>query len=258
MEETIKKISKLKNLWKKTNNEAGVNITDEELNIIEQIGNFFSAGSFYYYIFNYETQVLEYISKGAETVYEMPLKSMNLERLLERTHPEDLTKMIAKEEVVTDFYFNKISPHQVLDYKVVYLNRIVSTKGVLKTLLHQTKVIKVDENGRVHKVLGVHTDITHLNTPIDHKVSFISSRYQSYYSVSTEGLELENQENSLFSKRELEIIIHVSNGFTFTEIAELLFLAPETVKTHKKNILKKAGAKNMAHLITFCIREGII
>ncbi|MFO7674052.1 MAG: LuxR C-terminal-related transcriptional regulator, partial [Lutibacter sp.] len=62
----------------------------------------------------------------------------------------------------------------------------------------------------------------------------------------------------LFTKREIEIIIQLAQGENFKEIAALLFVSPYTIKTHRKNILKKSGCKNTAELIAKCIHEGII
>lgn len=106
------------------------------------------------------------------------------------------------------------------------------------------------------KVIGVHTDISYLATPIDHNVSFISYKYPSYYSISSEKVKL--NEKQLYTKREIEVIELISNGNSAKEISELLFISEHTVQTHKKNILKKANAKNTVHLVTMCIREGII
>lgn len=51
------------------------------------------------------------------------------------------------------------------------------------------------------------------------------------------------------SVREIEIIGLLMQGLTNNEIAEKLFIGYETVKSHRKNILVKTGAKNTAALI---------
>ena len=53
------------------------------------------------------------------------------------------------------------------------------------------------------------------------------------------------------SIREIEILGLVMQGFTNNEIAEKLFISYETVKSHRKNILDKTGAKNTAALINY-------
>lgn len=49
--------------------------------------------------------------------------------------------------------------------------------------------------------------------------------------------------------REIEILGLIMQGLTNNEIAAKLFISYETVKSHRKNILEKSGAKNTAALI---------
>jgi LuxR family transcriptional regulator of csgAB operon len=46
------------------------------------------------------------------------------------------------------------------------------------------------------------------------------------------------------TKRENEVLIMVAKGMTRDEIANQLFLSPETIKMHTKNLYKKLNAKN--------------
>lgn len=203
---------------------------------------------------------MEYVSENVENVLGIPVESFSLDAMLGTYHPEDLSAMQDKEQRAAHFLFNEIRPDQIVDYKVVYLNRIISRTGEEKNILHQAKAIKVSEKGKIHKVVGVHTDISYLNVPIDHKMSFISSKYPSYLSVSTDNRDAikQSKKETPFSDRESEIIKLISKGLTLAEIANALFISPLTVKTHKRNILKKAKVKNTVHLITNCIRDGII
>ncbi|WP_303316906.1 response regulator transcription factor [Flavivirga abyssicola] len=66
------------------------------------------------------------------------------------------------------------------------------------------------------------------------------------------------------SKREREIADLLSQGLTQKEIAKQLFISNRTVESHIKNLTKKIGAKNTAHLVTIYTkyingnREGYI
>lgn len=51
------------------------------------------------------------------------------------------------------------------------------------------------------------------------------------------------------SNREKEVLAHVAEGYTTKEIASLLSIDPETVKTYRSNLLLKLDAKNVATLI---------
>lgn len=51
------------------------------------------------------------------------------------------------------------------------------------------------------------------------------------------------------TKREVDIIQLILNQFESSEIAEKLFLSPLTVKTHRKNIFRKLGVRNLTGLV---------
>ena len=61
-------------------------------------------------------------------------------------------------------------------------------------------------------------------------------------------IEIENQKLSL---REIEILGLIMQGFTNNAIARKLFISYETVRSHRKHILQKTGAKNTAALINY-------
>lgn len=61
-------------------------------------------------------------------------------------------------------------------------------------------------------------------------------------------VEINHQKLTL---REIEVLGLIMQGLTNNEIAEKLFVSFETVKSHRKNILSKTGAKNTAALINY-------
>jgi DNA-binding NarL/FixJ family response regulator len=64
--------------------------------------------------------------------------------------------------------------------------------------------------------------------------------------------------NFKLSNREIEVISALSEGLTSDQIAEKLFISEHTVKTHRKNILKKLGINNTGALIQYAIKNHII
>jgi len=47
----------------------------------------------------------------------------------------------------------------------------------------------------------------------------------------------------MFTKREKQILSLVAKGYTSQAIADSLFISLETVKTHRKNIIRKATSE---------------
>lgn len=255
-------VNNLMNVWKSNNTILKPIEKKVAIDFVEQIASLFSAGDYYYLIMNFETYTMEYVSDGAKSVLGIDPKTFSLEQFLKLLHPEDLQKIHEKEQMSLDFKLNKIPKEDITNYKTVYLLRVRSKNGTYKTILHQAKALSISDDGKVFQVLSIHTDITHLNVPIDHKISFIScdSNKPSFYAIDTDKNSsiVKNTFDLSFTKREIQILNEISKGKSFREIAAILYVSPHTINTHKKNILRKSNCNNTAELITKCIREGII
>lgn len=61
-----------------------------------------------------------------------------------------------------------------------------------------------------------------------------------------------------FSKREIEVLSLIADGFTNQEISDKLFTSKRTVEGHRQNMIDKTKARNTASLIRLAILNGII
>jgi DNA-binding CsgD family transcriptional regulator len=253
-------LEKLLNVWEARNKILKPVKKELYLELIEQVAHLFAAGSFYYFIFNFHSKEIEVVHEGTKAVLGLDPKELTLGKLTDIMLEEDQAKIHEKEMTAGNFLFNTIPPEDIPLYKVVYLIRLQHADGTYKTILHQSKTIVSTEDGKIQQVLVIHTDVTYLNIPFDHKVSFISNKRPSYYALKTgfDFIPIEENCSKHLSQREKEIVKKLSEGKNFNEIAASLFLSPHTINTHKRNILKKVGCKNTTELVARCIREGII
>lgn len=60
------------------------------------------------------------------------------------------------------------------------------------------------------------------------------------------------------TKRELEILKYMVDGYKDRQISEALFISINTVRSHIKNIYKKLGVGSKAEAVAKAVREGII
>lgn len=70
------------------------------------------------------------------------------------------------------------------------------------------------------------------------------------------GSGSESAEETLTS-REREILQLIAEAKRSKEIAELLHISLKTVYTHRRNIMEKLGAKNLADLTRYALKEGL-
>ena len=86
----------------------------------------------------------------------------------------------------------------------------------------------------------------------------VMSGKQYYDRIGTFNSDEEEVTQYKLSERELEIIKLMSEGMTSSEIAEKLFLSDHTVKTHRKNILRKLNVNNSSQAVQFCLNNQLI
>jgi DNA-binding NarL/FixJ family response regulator len=68
----------------------------------------------------------------------------------------------------------------------------------------------------------------------------------------------QSQPNELITDRETEILKLIAAGFSNKEIGDQLFISHRTVDTHRTNLMKKLDVNNIAGLISYAIRNGIV
>lgn len=62
----------------------------------------------------------------------------------------------------------------------------------------------------------------------------------------------------LLTRRELTVIKLIAEGNSYSDIARQLYIQPDTVNSHRKNILRKLGVKNIAMLVCFAKETGLV
>ncbi len=60
------------------------------------------------------------------------------------------------------------------------------------------------------------------------------------------------------SKRELEVLSLIAEGYTNLEIADKLFTSKRTIEGHRQNLIDKTGSRNTAALVRYAILSGLI
>jgi DNA-binding NarL/FixJ family response regulator len=60
------------------------------------------------------------------------------------------------------------------------------------------------------------------------------------------------------TQREKEILKLLAEGYTNSEIADMLFISVKTVEKHRSNLMAKLDLHNVAHLTTLAIEKGLV
>ena len=225
------------------------------------LSKLYSPGLSYQYIFNFGTRKFSYVSESVYELFGINADSFSEDTFLDRIHPDDFSHFLNCEKISSYFLFEHIGKENIPNYKVSYQMRMLDGQGNYRLILHQGIAIDMDEELNLSSTLINQSDISHITQKNNYKISFISVKGgQSYYNIaSIADFDLQSKSaNTLLSKREIEILGYLSEGLSTKEIGECLFISPDTVRTHRNNILKKTKFKTMSQAISHFIREGII
>ncbi|WP_105102421.1 LuxR C-terminal-related transcriptional regulator [Microbulbifer pacificus] len=229
--------------------------------IDEFIATTFSTGAAYYYVldfFNIQQPML--VSKSVEQILGLDPSRTTIQSIIERGHPEDLSFASRAEETALKILNNQIGREQVKNYKISYCGRLRTRDGSYRMFNHQALILATDDDNRVSKVLSIHTDISHITTRNNYKLSLLHLfGGESYLNIDVFDKDMQIiGAPSLFTEREMQIVRLLSDGKTSIEISEMLKISQHTVKNHRKNILKKSGCKTTGQLVSKVLVEGLV
>ncbi|MEX2349472.1 MAG: LuxR C-terminal-related transcriptional regulator [Flavobacteriaceae bacterium] len=229
--------------------------------------NLFCPGPFYYYVIDSPTLTLDIVSDSVEHILGIKPQDFTIETFVNNLHPEDLGFFMRCEDLVAWFLKNKVPTEKMVRYKINYCFRQRVADGTFRLFLIQTITMSTTDEGALLKVFGSQTDINHITTVNNYKMSLIGLNGEpSFLDIdvfSDDAFEhfvpYDYEATSPdFTKRELEVIKLLAQGLATEAIAAELHISGQTVYTHRKNILRKSGLKNTTELIAACIRRGYV
>jgi DNA-binding NarL/FixJ family response regulator len=77
-------------------------------------------------------------------------------------------------------------------------------------------------------------------------------------SIARDYAEPPAQQGVALTQREREVLELLSREYTNDEIAEALHISFRTVETHRKNMMQKTGASNLAGLLRYAYGQGLL
>lgn len=215
----------------------------------EELTNF---GSQFIYIFDFPLGEVSYVSPGIKKIFGYEPGKVDLQFLYEKIHLDDRGRVAEATIDALQSAIDKGMTHPGrLKFSVNY--RLQKKDGsYLQVLRHQT-VQQTDEQGNILRTTGIIVELGHLPD-----FNGVAGKLVDNESGKTIYTRSYSGQDSPFSRREKEIILLLANGRKTDEIAEELFISPNTVSTHRKNMLRKYSVKNTAELILFSKKHGIL
>ena len=150
-----------------------------------------------------------------------------------------------------------VPPAEQGQFKFNYDFRIIKPCGKEVRVLAQNSVLQSDSKGNITHVLVVYSDISHWKKSEQQIATVVSMADNTCFSVAPECGVAPTQQAPL-SKRELEIVKLMAEGFSSKLIADKLFISFHTVNTHRQKIIEKTQTRNTGGLIQYAFSHGLI
>ena len=165
----------------------------------------------------------------------------------------------------------------VMDYEMPNFDGIYATREIVKAYPGTPVILVSAHNSREHVMDGVQAGIRGFlpkETPVSELIEAIKSLREggtwfkgkvaeliapsivdSYGAGKKQGA---GKMNGGLTPREKEVLKAFALGKSARIISEELFISKRTVDVHKSNIFKKLGIKNVAELVRYAVKQGLI
>ena len=249
-------LDSVKKIWYSIT-KSGTNQASEFQTNFDHLIEMFHFGESYYYIFNLQNSVIEYVHPNVEQITGVKPNEFTTEKFISLVHPDDLPHFINMENTAIKFALN-FEPNELANYKVRSDFRIINqkTNESIRILKH-IHPLQFTENDGILRCLGIHTDISYLKPYGKPILSFIGLNGLPNF-INIEVEEIFKPTNEILTQREKEILKLLYKGESSKQVAAELFLSEATVNTHRRNILSKTNCKSIQEVIYKAIENGWI
>lgn len=96
------------------------------------------------------------------------------------------------------------------------------------------------------------------NDEIEKAITSVMSGREFWLGKDNVRESIQDHNQMLLTRREVEVLKLIAEGLTNHEIAEKLFVSDSTVDSHRKNLISKLQVKNTASLVRVALEKKII
>lgn len=258
MNDRLKRLFKIYDVSQNAVSDESIDPKQEHLNKAQS--SIYSPGPSFQVIFDFPSRSFQQVSADVEKVLGYPADEFTIEKLILIIHPDDIESVL-KNEALGGVFLNKyLIPSERPYYKATYQYRVLHSNGDYKLILHQAIPLTSDSEGNISRTFLNCSDISKYTDTSSKKISFIDIRgIKSYTNIDvSEDLKEYFPEEDLLSTREMEVLHLISEGYNSKEIAEMLFISYDTVRTHRNNIISKNDFKSINQAVAYYIRHGLL
>lgn len=169
-----------------------------------------------------------------------------------KIHPDDKPKLVLNGISILKM-FNQFSSDEKLNHKLINEYRMLNAQQKYIRLIEQHQIFALDKKGQIWLMLSI-VDIS----PNQEENDQVKSQLLNFRTGSFIPFEVSRKVDLELTKREVEILKLVKEGFLSKEISDKLSISVHTVNTHRQRFLEKLGANNSMEAVMFASKFGLL
>jgi DNA-binding CsgD family transcriptional regulator len=225
------------------------------------IDKYLPDSSSFFYVVQFSMGKYHFLGKQQEHVSGYTNEEFletGIELFLRCLHPEEIN-IILKEiyRDIIEFISSQQSNEEKFNLQIQYNYRFRRKNGEFVNLLDQIQALELDGEGRVSLALG---NVIMLQTTEILPLRLSIKQFKSHGISKTVFNRVYTpwRLNHKITPREEEVLRHLASGKTSKEVARILFISPNTVDTHRRNLLKKLACKSVVELTQIAFKNALL
>lgn len=232
----------------------------EQLNEVTSVEIFLKNFSSTVFVADFQTGSYPYIGDGVEEIIGHPVEELLEGGLMLTAHlmqvPEYIDKKCMMEQMKL---YQNLNGKNISEIRFKSIFPILDKEKKKRFYFQQYKLIQQSSDGSIIGFYGFLSKVpVKSEEKISQQIEVLDNEKKIWETFSNLEFYLNIDENKLLSKRETEILKWISEGLNSEEIASKLFISVHTVKTHRKNMLKRTNSSNSSDLVLYGVEHHLL
>ncbi len=175
----------------------------------------------------------------------------------EKIFPDDYVSLM-KNGILLFKLFDKFSEDEKTNYKFINEYRMLNAENQYVRIIEQHQSLQLDARGNMWLSMST-VDISPNQDSNDGFKSQLLNFRTGKIIPFQDDIKTHSEDISLgLTKREIQILQLVKDGYLSKEISDKLSISVHTVNTHRQRFLEKLGANNSMEAVVFASKLGLL
>jgi DNA-binding CsgD family transcriptional regulator len=243
-----------------TKNRVSETTEDEHLGLysyLEVVKAFSKLAYQSVYVIDYAQMKFEYVSPNplflcgysAEEVQEM-----GYDFYFKTVNETDLKLLDLVNETGFDF-FERVPIHEKKLYSITYDFHLIDKNGKAVLINHKLTPLFLSKSGKMWKAMCM-VSISHNRAAGN--VAIYKQGSDEFWLLDITSRVWQSSSKPKLTARELEVLRLYAQGLTITQIAEKIFVSPDTIKYYRRQIFKNFNVTNIVEALSYAVNNKLI